>query len=217
MSEKVGEAVGFSNMVVRNFQPEREDFFICCNCESHTRGRHTDMSMWCHNRTSSVSLQQLLEQSLAKEERELRYDECGCETATATSSLIIYLKRYKYNMQDLAPIGMVSKVVVVVDIPDTVCLTSLVGGTVALPSSFLPALAPHHTQEVALCPQSPPATPAKNRDALDTPVKFKRLKDAEVSTMSEDDQMEYLMHISKNEALFSSGQDQLARLLWRPA
>jgi len=206
-------------MVIRNFQHEREDLFVCCKCESQTRGQHSDMSMWCdmvsHNRTRSVSLQQLLEQSLAKEERERRCDECGCETATATSSLIklpivliVYLKRYKYDTQELAPSGKVSKVI---DIPDTVCLTSLVSETVATPSIFLPALAPHHTQEVALGPQSPPATPTKNRDVstagLDTPVKFKGLEEAEVSKMSEDDQMEYLMYISQKEALTSSGPD----------
>ena len=53
--------------------------------------------------TCSVSLQQLVEQTLAPEVREKRCDSCGHETATTTTTLVtlprvmlLYLKSYKY-------------------------------------------------------------------------------------------------------------------------
>ena len=132
------------NLVKINFLHEREEFHVCSNCNAESSARHSDMAIWCetvshtvNTRTRSTSLQLLLEQNFAKEKRERRCEECGCETAATTIRLVklprvivIYLKRYNYNHQDLA---RSKKVRSVIDIPETVNLTSLVTETVNLP------------------------------------------------------------------------------------
>eukprot|EP00092_Neocalanus_flemingeri_P028179 GFUD01030602.1.p1 GENE.GFUD01030602.1~~GFUD01030602.1.p1 ORF type:complete len:750 (+),score=252.90 GFUD01030602.1:423-2672(+) len=217
---KFNIATSTSNMVSDNFLHEREELLRCCNCNFQTSVRHSDMSMWCdtfthtiHSRTRSVSVQQLLEKSLAKEERERRCEECGCETAHTTSKLvklpkvlIIYLKRYKYNQQDhLDPGGKVSRAV---DIPETVCLSSMVVETVSLPSTLLPQLVSSLTVEEVAAP-GPFSTPAKQHPVPvpgpQTPVKFKGLSEADLGQLSEEDQTEYLLHLSEKEALTSGG------------
>lgn len=135
------------NMVKVNFLHKREEFYFCSDCKAQSSARHSDMAIWCDTisrsiktRTRSVSLQQLLEQNFAVEKREKRCEDCGCETATTISRLVklprvlvIYLKRYKYNHQDAPD----RKVKSVIDIPETVYLTSLVVHTVSLPNISL--------------------------------------------------------------------------------
>jgi hypothetical protein len=147
-------------------------------------------------------LQYLVEHSLAEEVRERRCDKCGCEKAIINSRLvklpkvlIIILKRYKYNQQDQTSSGKISRLV---DIPQTVCLTSLVSETVSLPSTSLPVLSPQQVK-VPL-----PTTPSKMTHAaptVETPTKFKGMTEEQLGNLSEDDQLQYLLFLSEKEAL----------------
>ena len=204
-----------NNLAKINFRHEREEFHVCSDCNAQSGARHSDMAFWCdtvshtvNSRTRSVSLQKLLEQNFTKEKRERRCEECGCETSTTTSKLvslpkviIINLKRYKYNNQDFAMGGKVSRVI---DIPETVCLTSMVAETVSLPSTSLPTL----LQDITTPPQ-PASREAVHFSSL-IPAKFTGLTQAQLAQLSEEDQLEYLLHVSQKEALSigESGDDQ---------
>lgn len=213
-----------SNQVIKNFQHEKEEVLVCHGCRAETKCRIRDMSMWCDttcssnmNRTRSMSLQQLLEQSLAKETRERRCEVCGCEEATTISQLvklpkvlIIILKRYRFNNQDLSSSGKVSRQV---SIPETVSLSSLVSDNVTLPDTSLPVLLPHHQTQVSVAvplPISPvinPVIPSPSPPA--TPTKFKGLTEEQVAALNEQDQFEYMLYISQKEAHASekAGED----------
>eukprot|EP00092_Neocalanus_flemingeri_P037537 GFUD01040872.1.p1 GENE.GFUD01040872.1~~GFUD01040872.1.p1 ORF type:complete len:576 (+),score=166.05 GFUD01040872.1:60-1730(+) len=205
----ISNIMSTSNMVIDNFQHEREELYICYNCKAETRNKFYDIAILCDmsstNRTSTMSLQQLLEQSMRKEEREKRCEECGCEKATTTRKLvklpkvlIIILKRYRYNHQDLAPSGKVSRLV---HIPETVSLTSLIAKTVTLPSTKLPDLLPHQSAEVTIPLPTPRKTPHTVTPVREIPGKFKGLTVVQLSSLNEEDQMEYMLHLSENEAL----------------
>ena len=134
-----------SFLAYNNFLYEKEESLVCCSCEAETRCRNRDMSMWCNTtshkiKVRNVSIQSLVEQSMAKETRRRRCCKCGCEDATVTSELvrlprvlIIFLKRYKYSNQNKS--GKVSQPV---NISETICLSSLVSDTVVLPDISLP-------------------------------------------------------------------------------
>lgn len=138
-----------SFLTYNTFLYEKEELLVCCSCEAETRCRNRDMSLWCNttspnnkNRVGNVSIQSLVEHSMAKETRLRRCPKCGCEDATVTSELaslprvlIIFLKRYKYS--NLNSSGKVSRPV---DISETICLSSLVSDTVILPDTSLPDL-----------------------------------------------------------------------------
>eukprot|EP00092_Neocalanus_flemingeri_P037536 GFUD01040871.1.p1 GENE.GFUD01040871.1~~GFUD01040871.1.p1 ORF type:complete len:583 (+),score=176.45 GFUD01040871.1:60-1751(+) len=205
----ISNIMSTSNMVIDNFQHEREELYVCYNCKAETRNKFYDIAILCDmsstNRTSTMSLQQLLEQSMRKEEREKRCEECGCEKATTTRKLvklpkvlIIILKRYRYNHQDLAPSGKVSRLV---HIPETVSLTSLIAKTVTLPSTKLPDLLPHQSAEVTIPLPTPRKTPHTVTPVREIPGKFKGLTVVQLSSLNEEDQMEYMLHLSENEAL----------------
>ena len=194
-------------LVYDNFLHEKEELLVCSSCKAETRCRYSDMSMWCdttcsnhQSRTRSVSIQSLFEQSLAKETRMRRCDECGGEEATVISKmvrlprvLIIFLKRYKYSDQDIA--GKVSRQV---SILDTLCLSSVVSDTVTLPDTSLPdLLSPLQTPDDGV-----PSTPVTSLPPaqLDIPTKFKGLSEEQLGSLGEEDQMEYMMFLSEKEA-----------------
>ena len=205
------------NLVKINFRHEREEFHVCCNCTAQSSAKHSDMAFWCdtvshtvNTRTRSVSLQRLLEQNFAMEKRERRCEECGCETAITSNKLvnlprviIIYLKRYKFNNQESAMGGKVSRVI---DIPETVCLTSMVAETVTLPSTVLPTL----SLDLASPPPLPTLQDALHNSHIPIPAKFSGLTQAALGQLSEEDQLEYLLHVSQVDALprGGSGDDQ---------
>ena len=176
----------------------------------------------------SVSIQQLVEQTQAPEVIEKRCDECGAESATATTKLIslpkvmlLYLKRYKY----LGPVGggtmttSSRKVTRLVDIPDTVCLQTMVSDTVSVPDSALSQCLSINSEvasdTVDTTDTSPtvPTTPVKNApiplpyEGVGTPIKFKGKTEEEIAKLSDEDQTEYLLYISQKEALTSNGRE----------
>jgi len=208
-----GVDVEEKNEVIKYFQHEKEEVLVCHGCGAEAKCRVRDMSMWCDttsssnmNRTRSMSLQQLLEQSLAKETRERRCEECGCEEAITTSQLvklpkvlIIILKRYRFNNQDVSYSGKVSRQV---SIPETVSLSSLVSDTVTLPDTSLPVLLPHlDTQGVSVpLPSSPGINPVVPSPPPVTPTKFKGVTEEQVASFNEQEQLEYMLFVSQKEA-----------------
>ena len=141
--------------------------------------------------TCSVSLQQLVEQTLAPEVREKRCDSCGHETATTTTTLVtlprvmlLYLKRYKYmgtvGGASLGTGGQTTsrKLTRLVDIPDTVSMEKLVSDNVHVPDPVLSESLDinNHQMETEEVPEPEtvsssyllPSTPVKNN--CDNPV-----------------------------------------------
>ena len=135
--------------------------------------------------TCSVSLQQLVEQTLAPEVREKRCESCGHETATTTTSLVtlprvmlLYLKRYKYmgtvGGASLGAGGQTTsrKLTRLVDIPDTVSMEKLVSDIVHVPDPVLSESLDiiNHQMETEEVPEPEsvsssqllPSTPVKN-------------------------------------------------------
>ena len=152
--------------------------------------------------TCSVSLQQLVEQTLAPEVREKRCDSCGHETATTTTTLVtlprvmlLYLKRYKYmgtvGGASLGTGGQTTsrKLTRLVDIPNMV---SMVSDNVHVPDPVLSESLDinNHQMETEDVPEPEtvsssqllPSTPVKNNcdnpvlpltyEGLGTPIKF---------------------------------------------
>ena len=182
-----------------------------------------------------MSIQQLVENTLAPEVREKRCEECGHETATTTTRLVrlpkvmlLYLKRYKY----LAAVGgqggtgtsitTSRKVTRLVDIPDTITLRKMVSEDVKIPDSSLPEVigisdpdegsskASEATATEKTLPD-PPSTPVKQAaiPLHGTPIKFKGKTEEELSKLSEEEQTEYLLFISQKEAVTSSGREAM--------
>ena len=189
--------------------------------------------------SSSVSIQQLVENTLAPEVREKRCEKCGHETATTTTRLVrlpkvmlLYLKRYKY----LAAVGgqgdtgtaitTSRKVTRLVDIPDTITLQKMVSEDVKIPDSSLPEVIgisdPEEGQSKATEATSterinpdPLSSPVKQAaiplpfEGQGTPIKFKGKTEEELSKLSEEEQTEYLLFISQKEAVTSSGREDI--------
>ena len=201
--------MGELNIVENYFLHVKEETIVCRGCNSETKCKHSDMTMWCDTvsmsnmtRTRSMSLQQLLEQSLAEEVIERRCDKCGCEEASTSSRLVklprvlvIILKRYRYGEQDQTVSNKVSKLV---DIPETVSLTS-----------------PSLSQDDDTLPSTPTKT-GHVTSHVETPVKFKGLDVERVESLNEEDQFEYMMYVSRKEAVDNqmnrSGADEDADL-----
>jgi len=223
-----------TNLVDKNFQYEKQEQFVCCNCGHQSSTKYTDVNFFLDlsdaSLNSSVSIQQLVEKTLAPEVREKRCEECGCETATTTTSLVslprvmlLYLKRYKY----LGPVGggtittSSRKVTRLVDIPKAVNLEKLVSDNVDVPDSFLSDSLSINTNPEseengfvsADTTQQPPSTPVKSAaialpyEGVGTPIKFKGKTEEELAKLSEEEQTEYLLYISQKEALTSNGRD----------
>ena len=183
----------------------------------------------------SVSLQQLVEQTLAQETREKRCDSCQHETAETSTKitklprvLLLFLKRYKYMAVGGGTVTTSTrKVTRLVDIPASINLDSIVSEDVTAPNSLLPepVVLNKHTEtevgpaEVPSADSSPavPATPKKSDNAvqgavvpyegLGTPIKFKGKTEEELSKLNEEEQTEYLLYISQKEALTSQGRE----------
>ena len=195
---------GLSSLVYGNFVHEKEEVLICCSCKTETKSRTSDMSLWCEtytsaSRTRNASLQQLLEESLAMETRTRRCEVCEGDVATVTGSLvklprvlIIFLKRFRYSLPGDSKSGKDNRRVT---IPDTLCVSNLVSETVHLPDTTLtlrvvPEQTPDTTSDAATTPLVCPITPTK----------FKGLSQEQISMLGEDDQMEYMVHLSEKEA-----------------
>jgi ubiquitin carboxyl-terminal hydrolase 26/29/37 len=215
---KLTLTMGELDIVANYFQHVKEVTIVCHGCKSETKCKQSDMTMWSDTvsmsimtRTRSMSLQQLLEQSLAEEVIERRCDKCGCEEATTSCRLlklprvlIIILKRFSYSEQDQTVSNKVSRLV---DIPETLSL-SLVADTVSLPSPSL-----SHDDDTLT------STPAKTGHAttlVETPAKFKWLDVEKVESLNEEDQYEYMLYVSRKEAVDNqmnrSGADEDADL-----
>ena len=198
---------GVPGLVYNNFVHEKEEVMICCSCRTETKSRTSDMSIWCDittssNRTRSAALQQLLEESLAIETRTRRCEVCEGDQATVTSKFvtlprvfIIFLKRFRYSTQSDSSSGKDSRRV---SIPDTLCVSNLVSEGVYLPDTSLP---------IRLCQDQipdrcPPRTPDKATPLYcpETPLKFKGLTQEQLNMLGEEDQLEYMVHLSQKEA-----------------
>ena len=177
--------------------------------------------------SSSVSIQQLVEETMATQNIEKRCEECGHERATMTTKLVklprvmlLYLKRYEYQTK----VGG-GKVTREVDIPDTLGLQGMIREDVEIPDSSLPGeitlddVDPIQTSQVSSTqptPSSLPSTPMKEVDTSQlsyehevvvTPLKFKGKTNEEILGMNEEDQVEYSVLLSQRTALDSSGHE----------
>lgn len=181
-----------------------------------------------------MSIQQLVEQTLAPEVREKRCEECGCETATTTTQLttmpkvmLLYLKRYKYlgTMGGGTVTTTSRKVTRLVDIFDNLSLEKVVSSDVSVPEPVLSDPLTINSMDNDLdsdqvvssvnSTQSPPSTPVKNNaialpfQGVGTPIKFKGKTEEELSKLSEEEQTEYLIYISQKESMTSAGREDL--------
>jgi len=196
-----------SGLVYNNFVHEKEEIMICCSCRTETKSRTSDMSTWCDittssNRTRSAALQQLLEESLAMETRIRRCEVCEGDQATVTSKLvtlpkvfIIFLKRFRYSTQGDSSSGKDSRRV---SIPDTLSVSNLVSEGVFLPDTALPVRL-CQDQTPGRCPPRTPDT-ATPLSCPETPPKFKDLTQEQLNMLGEEDQLEYMVHLSEKEA-----------------
>ena len=191
----------------------------------------TDSSVPC-----SVSLQQLVEKTLAPELREKRCDKCVHETAETETKitklprvLLLFLKRYKYMAVGGGTLTTTArKVTRLVEIPASISLDSIVSQDVISPDSILAEslltnqgpelwsgqeLIPDSTNAGLATPEDANnaglATPKKSDKVLATPVKFKGKTEEDLSKLSEEDQTEYLLFLSQKEALTSQGREAL--------
>ena len=98
------------------------------------------------------------------------------------------------------------------DIPETVCLTSLVSNTVivSLPNTSLPVRIPHHdkTQEVdpplRTIPTKKTAPPSASAPGM--PRKFRGMSVAQLGKLNEEDQTDYLLYLTEKEAFANERQ-----------
>ena len=161
----------------------------------------------------SVSLQQLVEKTLAPELREKRCDKCVHETAETETKitklprvLLLFLKRYKYMAVGGGTLTTTArKVTRLVEIPASISLDSIVSQDVLSPDSILaePLLTnqgPELWSGQELIPDSTNAglataedvsnaglaTPKKSDKVLATPVKFKGKTEEDLSKLSEE-------------------------------
>lgn len=232
-----------TNLVDTNFMYEKEEQFVCCRCDHMSSTKYTDVNFFLDvsdaSLSSSVSIQHLVEKTLAPEVREKRCEKCGHETATTTTRLVrlpkvmlLYLKRYKY----LAAVGgqgdtgtaitTSRKVTRLVDIPDTITLAKMVSEDVKIPDSSLPEVIGISDPEEGLSKATeatstermhpdPLSSPVKQAaiplpfEGQGTPIKFKGKTEEELSKLSEEEQTEYLLFISQKEAVTSSGREDI--------
>jgi len=193
--DDAGARHNLTNFVDTNFQYEKQEQFVCCSCGHKSQTKYTDVNFFLDlsdtSVTCSVSLQQLVEQTLAPEVREKRCDSCGHETATTTTTLVtlprvmlLYLKRYKYmgtvGGASLGTGGQTTsrKLTRLVDIPDTVSMEKLVSDNVHVPDPVLSESLDinNHQMETEEVPEPEtvsssqllPSTPVKNN--CDNPV-----------------------------------------------
>jgi len=199
-----------TGLVYNNFVHEKEEVLICCRCNAESKSTTSDMSMWCEiteskSRTRCISLQQLLEQSLATEIRTRRCDKCDGDESKATSKLVklpkvlvICLKRFRYSSLSDSFSGKDKRRVY---IPDTLCLSNLISHSVTMPDMDLPVrLFQDEPAEGCVLSTSISSAP----QCPETPAKFKGLTQEQLSELGEDDQFEYMMYISEKEAFKSN-------------
>ena len=146
-----------------------------------------------------MSLQQLVEKTLAPETREKRCDsdKCGHETADTESKitklprvLLLFLKRYKY-MAVGGGTTRARKVTRLVDIPASINLNNIVSKDVVTPDSILAeSVVINDSPEVIALDSSNTvtATPKKSArvpyEGFGTPIKFKGKTEEELSKLS---------------------------------
>jgi len=199
-----------TGLVYNNFVHEKEEVFICCRCNAESKATTSDMSMWCEiteskSRTRCISLQQLLEQSLAPEIRTRRCEICEGDQSKVTSKLVklpkvlvICLKRFRYSSLSDSFSGKDSRRVY---IPETLCLSHLVSDSVTMPDTDLPV---RLFQDEPADGCAPRTTISSAPQCPETPIKFKGLTQEQLSELGEDDQFEYMMYISEKEAFKSN-------------
>ena len=239
VEDDAGREHRLTNLVDTNFQYERQETFACCACGHKSHVKHSDVNFFCdvsgEQQSCSVSLQQLVEQTLAQETREKRCDSCQHETAETSTKitklprvLLLFLKRYKYMAVGGGTLTTSTKKVTrLVDIPASISLDSIVSEDVTTPDSVLPEpVVLNKTPETEVGPaeapsadstKAVPVTPKKSDNAvqgamvpyegLGTPIKFKGKTEEELSKLNEEEQTEYLLYISQKEALTSQGRE----------
>jgi len=205
---KNGSSVGVDfDLVFRNFMYEKEEALVCCSCRAETKSQTKDMSLWCDITTSvsrSSSLQQLLELSFASEIRTRRCEKCNWDQSRVTSKLvklpkvlIIFLKRFRYMYQGESVSGKDGRRV---SIPDTLCVSNMVSESVMLPDTDLPVLLIHDEAVNECSPSIHPENTSSTPQCPETPTKFKGLTEEQLTSLSEDDQLEYMTFLSEKEA-----------------
>jgi len=231
VEDDTGRQHRLTNLVDSNFQYEREETFACCACGHRSHVKHSDVNFFCDLSDSSVScsvsLQQLVERTLAPETREKRCDseQCGHETANTETKvtklprvLLLFLKRYKYMAVGGGTVTTSTrKVTRLVDIPASINLDNIVSEDVLTPDSILAeSVVINDSPEIGSVDSSNvpvPATPKKSvhisvpYEGLGTPIKFKGKTEEELSKLSEEEQTEYLLYISQKEVLTSHGRE----------
>jgi len=207
------------DLVYRNFMYEKEEALVCCSCKAETKSLTKDMSLWCDITTTSLSrtssLQQLLESSFASEIRTRKCEMCNWEQSKVTSKLVklpkvllIFLKRFRHIYRGESISGKDGRRV---SIPETLCVSNIISESVSLPDTDLPVLL-NHDEAVNEC--SPSTHPQNTSSTLhlqcpETPTKFKGLTEEQLSSLGEDDQLEYMTFLSEKEAYNSNTTKKL--------
>jgi len=217
------EEAKLPNLVASNFCYEREEILKCCHCEEEESTRRKEINFFLNligtvsQEAERTSLQVLIEKSLSKERRERKCEKCGGNEALSSSQLLtlprvllICLKRYNWG-EELGGDKIAKKV----DIPSVISLNRVSRQSCETPS--VAELDPSICDKKNFSETSSRviyATPEKNELAdshVETPEKFKGKSYEEIQSMSEEDQVEFLMFTSEKEANASklSEEEQL--------
>jgi len=212
------------NLVASNFGYEREEILKCCDCEEEESTRRKDVNFFLNligtvsQEAERTSLQGLIEKSLAKERRERKCEKCGGNEASSSSQLLtlprvllICLKRYNWG-EELGGDKIAKKV----DIPSVISLDRVSRQSCEMPAiaELNPLICNKENFSETSSSQVIYATPEKKElidSRIKTPEKFKGKSNEEIQSMSEEDQVEFMMFTSEKEAnaLKLSEEEQL--------
>jgi len=195
------EVVQPPDLVTSTFQLEREENFVCVDCEAESKvSVQRDLGLYCQLAATPpchTSLQHLVGAGLGREERERRCEQCGAERATATSRLtrapqvlLLYLKRYH---------GAGVKLSRQVEIPSQLSLAGLTAPDCIYPAPALPPAPAPPVTTTPTKPAPPCATPPKPAPTPEMPAKWRDKSEEELSRLGEEEQTEYLLWMSSQQ------------------